>query len=69
MCYNKHMPKKIRELIKMIEKAGWRLERCKGSHRQYVKEGRSYTIAGALGDDPKPYQEKEINKLINKPQK
>jgi predicted RNA binding protein YcfA (HicA-like mRNA interferase family) len=44
---------KVREIIKMIETAGWYLVATRGSHRQYkhpTKPGR-VTIAGHLGDN------------------
>ncbi len=47
---------KIREIIKLIEKEGWRLVAQKGSHQQYKharKKGR-VTIAGKPGDDIAP---------------
>ena len=47
------MPKKIREIIKMIENNGWYIVATKGSHRQYkhpTKPGR-VTIAGKPGHD------------------
>ena len=39
---------KVREVIKMIEKDGWYLDRQKGSHRQYKhpKKKGLVTIAG-----------------------
>ncbi len=39
---------KVRELIKLLERDGWRYVRTKGSHRQYqhsVKSG-TVTVAG-----------------------
>ena len=50
------MAKKVREIIKMIEKDGWYLVVTKGSHRQYKhprKSGR-VTIAGKPGHDMAP---------------
>lgn len=47
---------KIRDVIELIEKDGWRLRTTKGSHRQYThptKPGR-VTIAGHPGDDLAP---------------
>ena len=44
---------KVREVIKLMEKDGWDLERIKGSHRQYkhpYKKG-LVTISGHLNDD------------------
>ncbi|MBN1592460.1 MAG: type II toxin-antitoxin system HicA family toxin [Candidatus Coatesbacteria bacterium] len=44
---------KVRELIRMIEKDGWRLVRQKGSHRQYKHDSKTglVTISGNLGVD------------------
>ncbi len=44
---------KVREVIALIEKDGWKLARMKGSHRQYKhprKQG-LVTIAGKPSDD------------------
>lgn len=47
----------------MLEKAGWVLDRCRGDHRQYTKDGQLYTVAGKLGSDAKRYQEKDVENL------
>ena len=47
---------KIRDLIKMVEADGWRLEATKGSHRQYKhpnKPGR-VTVPGHPRDEVAP---------------
>jgi predicted RNA binding protein YcfA (HicA-like mRNA interferase family) len=44
---------KIRDLLKLLERNGWRLVRTKGSHRQFqhsVKRG-IVTVAGSPGLD------------------
>jgi predicted RNA binding protein YcfA (HicA-like mRNA interferase family) len=44
---------KFRELIRLVQADGWRLERQAGSHRQFqhpTKRG-TVTIAGKPGDD------------------
>jgi predicted RNA binding protein YcfA (HicA-like mRNA interferase family) len=44
---------KVRDVIKLIEKDGWRFERQRGSHRVYrhpTKPG-TVTIAGHRGQD------------------
>ena len=49
------MPK-VREAIRLIEQNGWRLDRIRGSHRQFkhpVKPGR-VTVLGKPGDDLPP---------------
>lgn len=47
---------KIRDVIKLLKKDGWKLVRQKGSHRQYkhgIKLTR-VTIAGHMNDDLAP---------------
>lgn len=39
-------PPTVREVIKRLESEGWKELRRKGSHRQYVKDGKSITVAG-----------------------
>jgi predicted RNA binding protein YcfA (HicA-like mRNA interferase family) len=44
---------KVREVIRELERDGWRLERQVGSHRQYrhpTKTG-TVTVPGSVGDD------------------
>ncbi len=44
---------KVRAVIRLIEQDGWRLDRQRGSHRQYRhpdKRG-TVTIAGRLGEE------------------
>jgi len=59
------MPRKIRQLIKDIENAGFVNRGGKGSHRNYLHEtGVALTISGKRGDDAKPYQEQLIKQKI-----
>ena len=59
------MPKKIRELIRELEKAGVQNRGGKGSHRNYLHpSGTILTISGKTGSDAKPYQEKMVSKKI-----
>ena len=59
------MPRKIRQLIKDLEDAGFVNRGGKGSHRNYLHEkGVALTISGKLGDDAKPYQEKLVKQKI-----
>jgi predicted RNA binding protein YcfA (HicA-like mRNA interferase family) len=46
---------KVRDVIKRIERDGWRLERQRGSHRIYRHPDKpgTVTIAGARGKDVK----------------
>jgi predicted RNA binding protein YcfA (HicA-like mRNA interferase family) len=59
------MPRKIRELIKDLEKAGFVNRGGKGSHRNFLHpKGAVLTISGKLGDDAKKYQEKMVKQKI-----
>lgn len=58
------MPKKIRELEKMLKKAGFENRGGKGSHRNYTKDGLVVTISGKSGDDAKIYQERQVDAAI-----
>ena len=62
------MPKKIRDLLKDLRKAGFELDRQKGSHRQFKHPNLPgiITLAGAEGDDAKGYQERQITEIIAK---
>lgn len=44
---------KVRDVIRVIEKDGWRLMRTKGSHRQFQHHAKAgtVTVAGKLGVD------------------
>jgi predicted RNA binding protein YcfA (HicA-like mRNA interferase family) len=50
------VPLKIRELIRLLERDGWRLVRTRGSHRQYKHPDKpgTVTIAGHEGDELAP---------------
>ncbi len=64
------MSKKIRQLIKELEQAGFINRGGKGSHRNFIHpKGVVLTIFGKLGDDVKNYQEKEVVKKIKESQK
>ena len=56
------MPRKIRDLISELERAGFINRGGKGSHRNYQKNGVIIVISGKSGDDAKPYQEREIKR-------
>jgi predicted RNA binding protein YcfA (HicA-like mRNA interferase family) len=56
------MPRKIREIVRLIEGHGWYLVRTKGSHRQFhhpEKPG-TVTIAGHPAQDLHPKTEASI---------
>ena len=56
------MPRKIRDLISELERAGFINRGGKGSHRNYQKNGVTIVISGKSGDYAKPYQEREIKR-------
>jgi predicted RNA binding protein YcfA (HicA-like mRNA interferase family) len=64
------MPKKIRELKRMLLQAGFELEkkRGKGSHTiwKHPNYKGSITISGKDGNDAQPYQEKDVKQAIKK---
>jgi predicted RNA binding protein YcfA (HicA-like mRNA interferase family) len=60
------MPRKIRELIAELEKAGFINRGGKGSHRNFTHPGCSMpvTISGKAGDDAKTYQERAVRQVL-----
>lgn len=59
------MPRKIRALIRELERAGFIDRGGKGSHRNFKHpKGNRITVSGNLNDDAKPYQEKEVKRII-----
>jgi predicted RNA binding protein YcfA (HicA-like mRNA interferase family) len=64
------MPRKIRDLIKDLEKAGFVNRGGKGSHKNFVhpKLTKPITISGNEGDDAKHYQEKAVLTAIQEVQ-
>ena len=60
------MPKKFKQLIRDLEKAGFVNRGGKGSHRNFVHPDLAIpvTISGKLNDDAKQYQEKTIRSAI-----
>jgi len=60
------MPRKIRQLIKDLEKHGFVNKSGKGSHRNFIhpKYHFAVVISGNPGDDAKHYQEKAVEKAI-----
>ena len=65
------MPKKIRELISELEKAGFFNRGGKGSHRNFVHSGvmKPVVISGKMGDDAKKYQERAVEAAIEESKK
>ena len=61
------MPRKIRELAAALVQAGFRRRPGKGSHRKYIHpDGRQLVLSGKDGDDAKPYQEKQVTRLVKR---
>jgi predicted RNA binding protein YcfA (HicA-like mRNA interferase family) len=59
------MPRKIRELIRDLERAGFQQRGGRGSHRNFEHaKGVRVTLSGQEGDDAKPYQEREVKRAI-----
>ncbi|MEO8084662.1 MAG: type II toxin-antitoxin system HicA family toxin [Ardenticatenales bacterium] len=60
------MPRKVRDLIRDLEQAGFLDRGGKGSHRNFAHPnvGKPVTIAGKPGDDAKAYLEKAVRLAI-----
>lgn len=61
------MPRRIRELVTELERAGWvQAAGGKGSHRKFAhpRSGRKVILSGARGADAHPYQEKLIKQAL-----
>jgi predicted RNA binding protein YcfA (HicA-like mRNA interferase family) len=61
------MPRKIRELIQDLTDAGfYEIRGGKGSHRKFahLRYRGAVTLSGKLGDDAKPYQERQVRRAI-----
>ncbi len=59
------VPRKIRELIKDLKRAGFTDRGGKGSHRNFKHPGGSrVTVSGSLGEDAKGYQERDVAQAI-----
>jgi predicted RNA binding protein YcfA (HicA-like mRNA interferase family) len=64
------MPRKIRELIAELKRAGFRDRGGKGSHRTFVhpERGGHVVVSGQAGNDAHPYQEKMVKDAIRRVQ-
>ena len=59
------MPRKIRDLARDLIDAGFLNRGGKGSHRNFEHpKGIRVTLSGDLGDDAKPYQERQVERSI-----
>lgn len=56
------MPKKIRELKSLLNKAGFTVKPAKGSHSKWIhpKLAQAIIICGKDSSDAKPYLEKQV---------
>jgi predicted RNA binding protein YcfA (HicA-like mRNA interferase family) len=64
------MPRKIRQLIADLERAGFANRGGKGSHRNFEHpKGPRATLSGHPGDDARPYQEKLVRQRIEESKK
>lgn len=64
------MPRKVRQLIADLKKAGFVNRGGKGSHRNFVHPfGATITISGKEGDDALHYQEKNVKQAIREASK
>jgi predicted RNA binding protein YcfA (HicA-like mRNA interferase family) len=63
------MPRKVRQLIADLERAGFVNRGGKGSHRNFTHpKGLRVTVSGNAGHDAKPYQEREVRRKIEQAQ-
>lgn len=63
------MPRKIRELLTLLSKAGFENRGGKGSHRNFLHpKGIRVTLSGNPGDDARRYQEREVEQRIKESQ-
>ena len=61
------MPRKVRQLIADLEKAGFVNRGGKGSHRNFIHpKGLRVTVSGNPGHDAKHYQEREVRRALDK---
>jgi predicted RNA binding protein YcfA (HicA-like mRNA interferase family) len=63
------MPRKIRDLVRDLQRAGFVNRGGNGSHRNFEHaKGQRVTLSGKDGDDAKPYQEREVQAKIEESQ-
>ena len=60
------MPRKLRQLVADLERAGFVNRGGKGSHRNLVHpKGYRLTLSGQPGDDAKHYQERDVRRALD----
>ena len=66
----KEMPRKIRALIRELERVGFINRGGKGGHRNFKHpKGMRITVSGKLNEDAKPYQERVVKRNIEEAQR
>jgi len=59
------MPRKLRQLIADLEKAGFVNRGGKGSHRNFMHpKGLRVTMSGGAGEDAKHYLERDVRRAL-----
>jgi len=59
------MPRRIRQLIADLEKAGFVNRGGKGSHRNFTHpKGLRVTLSGNPGDEARHYQERDVRRAL-----
>ena len=60
------MPRKVRQLIADLEKAGYVNRGGKGSHRNFTHpKGQRVTLSGHPRDDARHYQERDLRRALD----
>ena len=60
------MPRKVRQLVAELERAGFMNRGGKGSHRNFTHpKGIRVTVSGQAGDDAKRYQERDVKRALD----
>jgi predicted RNA binding protein YcfA (HicA-like mRNA interferase family) len=60
------MPRKVRQLIADLEKAGFVNRGGRGSHQNFTHpKGLRVTISGGPGDDARHYQERDVRRALD----
>jgi predicted RNA binding protein YcfA (HicA-like mRNA interferase family) len=63
------MPRKVKELIRDLERVGFVNRGGKGSHRNYLHpRGVRITVSGHAGDDARRYQERDVENALREAQ-
>ncbi len=60
------MPRKVRQLIADLTRAGFANRGGKGSHRNFTHpKGLRVTVSGHPGDDARHYQERDVRRALD----